>query len=91
MNVVPVADENFYVYSCSSDKIALLNFFSPYLDKPNLVEPDLADGANLIYFPPNLTLGLPLLLSGELYNDSLCFLYSSSIAFCTSLFYYGAS
>lgn len=56
VKVLPVADENFYVYSCSSDKIGLFNLFSTgyfWFVFYNLVDnPDLAEGANLSYFPP---------------------------------------
>jgi hypothetical protein len=61
VKVFPVADENLAVYSCSSDNIGLLSFLSSFYNFfPNLVvDPDLADGANLICFP------LPGLLNWE--------------------------
>jgi hypothetical protein len=70
----PVADENLFVYSCSSDKMGLFHFFSGFIDFPNLVPvavllPLLTEGANLIL--PGLFSGLPALLSGELNYDSL--------------------
>jgi hypothetical protein len=80
VKVSPVAEENLAVCSCSSESIGLLNFLSGYFMLfPNLVDPDFADGANLIYFPPSL-IGLPLLLSGELYNESLYCRYLSCSA-----------
>jgi hypothetical protein len=78
VKVVPVADENFYVYSCSSDRIGLASFFSSSTFLPVLflfVEPDLAEGANLIYLPGLLPI---LLTAGELYMESLFLLASSS-------------
>ena len=80
VKVSPVADENLAVCSCSSDKIACLNFFSGDFTRlfPNLVDPDLAEGANLIYLPPTFP-GMPCLLSGELYIESFYLdLYCSS-------------
>jgi hypothetical protein len=79
VNVSPVADENLAVYSCSSDRIALVLFYISYIIPvlPNLVvDPDLAEGANLIYFPPFY--GLPTLLVGELRFDSFKALYLAS-------------
>lgn len=84
MNVSPVAEENLFVYSCSSDKIGLVSFafVLPWNDLPNL-DPDLAEGANLICLPSS---------DGELLlSSSCCYLASSSYAFCTSLLIYGAT
>jgi hypothetical protein len=77
VKVSPVADENLAVYSCSSDNIGLFNFFSPLKPVPFLLDPDLADGANLIYLP--VLPGLPYFESGDDYNDSfIYFLLASS-------------
>ena len=77
VKVSPVADENLLVCSCSSDKIGLLNFLSatsfPLLF-PYLVDPDFADGANLICIPP---LGG---LLGEEVSDSLSSFFLASSA-----------
>ena len=64
MKVSPVAEENLFVCSCSSDRIGRFHFFSSIFLKPvliNLDPPDFADGANLICFPPldGLLAGLP--------------------------------
>lgn len=83
MNVSPVADENFWFYSCSSESIARFHFYSgsKFLPKPvlpNLVDPDFAEGANLIYLPLPSLPGLPILLGEDVVISSLASLSYSS-------------
>ena len=97
VNVLPVADENFAVASCSSERIGLSLLCSPAdydclpIKELLLVAPDLVDGANLICLP-FIVVVLGLRNESDV-SFMPCFFFasSSSRAFSTSLLTWGAS
>ena len=85
--MLPVAEVNFYVYSCSSDRIAMVRAL--IADAPIVLA--LAEAANLIYFTPSLLLFFDMFCSSA---AASCSAFNraawASIAICTSDFYCGA-